>query len=626
MLKGSRRRGAEQSANHLLNFQYQELAPGASADAPSRHQAPSDPRQRVDPAVLKRAFILQSFQFVLKPEALTLESDGARRSLESYLHDHDALVPWEWIRAVVWKAPFDDFQCPICLEPPTAPRMTSCGHIFCFSCALRHLNQQKAAGVQRTCAVCHAFSVPSLLKPCVLQPLEPIRVGCTASFTLVAREASSVLVFQRDDKSKIDAALAGVAAELLIPPYGSASGDCGRYCVATDELEELLDVMDCSGIEEKLDGLRALPRPLTLDDSSEYAALTDALSRARTASAEGVSPGAKASAPATPLVAGRLGSIPSSPALPQPRVSSFTLARAAASGPLRVVDMFRATNGQQVYLHFLNNKMLKEDAAARGQPMPSKIQAKVLELTTVTQTEETRSAMRALAHVPLHASYTLALIDLSAVVLPETMAAFRTAIDRRLERLAAIAATEGSCHVSADELWERHKAERLAACREWGLQRTPGVSPELTPALPDLASLPSLELPPQSRLSDHGGSNHVSDQGPSDSSVESRQRATKREAAAGSWGQSQGLSSGSAVERLFTAQKASASPPAPCWGKKPFSPKTQLAGATSTPQRVVATVSSTHTDPLAANPFPDLPSSSQAVSEQKRKNRRGGGY
>ncbi|KAF8531265.1 hypothetical protein JB92DRAFT_191708 [Gautieria morchelliformis] len=30
--------------------------------------------------------------------------------------------------------------CPICLSPPTAPRMTRCGHVFCFPCILHYLN------------------------------------------------------------------------------------------------------------------------------------------------------------------------------------------------------------------------------------------------------------------------------------------------------------------------------------------------------------------------------------------------------------------------------------------------------------------------------------------------------
>lgn len=660
MSSRSKRRGGEQSANHLLNFHYQELAQASGGTPPFRHQAPRDPRQHVDPATLKRAFILQTFQFVLKPEALTLAPDGARRGLESYLHDHDALVPWDWIRAVVWKASYDDFQCPICLDPPTAPRMTSCGHIFCFSCTLRHLQLQKAANKQRTCPVCHAFSGPSLLKPCVLQPLAPIAVGSMAAFTLVARESTSVLVFQRDDKAKLDASLAGVSQDALIPPYGSPSAECGRYSLATEELEELIDVMDVSGIEEKLDALRGLPRPLSNDDSGELDALQEALSRAQSQGLEGATPAGRGTAsggggsspgpvPSTPSSSGRhavSASWGASPPSAQPtRVSSAALAKVAAAAPPKLVEFYCAANGQQVYLHALNTKMLQDDATARTLASPlGKLTAKVLELTTVTQTAETRSTMRALAHVPLHASYQLALVDLGGIVLPSTLATFKAALDRRLDRLASVAALEdgaGSGQLSAaDALWERHKSDRLSAYGEWGLQRTPGVSPELAP-MPDLATMPALELPPQSQSqrSENGGSNHVSDQGPSDSSVESRQRATKREASASSvWGHS--TAGSSVVEQLFTATRTSQPPAAPSWGKKPFTPKATSGPSTpvsspwasssggggslhTAPQRVVATSSSAFSDP---NVGPQLPPNTVVLlPAPKKKIRRGDG-
>ena len=35
--------------------------------------------------------------------------------------------------------------CPICLSPPTAPRMTKCGHVFCFPCILHYLTLQETA-------------------------------------------------------------------------------------------------------------------------------------------------------------------------------------------------------------------------------------------------------------------------------------------------------------------------------------------------------------------------------------------------------------------------------------------------------------------------------------------------
>ncbi|KAJ6611470.1 hypothetical protein B0H10DRAFT_2165795 [Mycena sp. CBHHK59/15] len=42
--------------------------------------------------------------------------------------------------------------CPICLSPPTAPRMTKCGHVFCFPCILHYLNTSENKWAR--CPIC----------------------------------------------------------------------------------------------------------------------------------------------------------------------------------------------------------------------------------------------------------------------------------------------------------------------------------------------------------------------------------------------------------------------------------------------------------------------------------------
>ncbi|CAH7673335.1 hypothetical protein PPACK8108_LOCUS8224, partial [Phakopsora pachyrhizi] len=45
--------------------------------------------------------------------------------------------------------------CPICLSPPTAPRMTRCGHIFCYPCLLHYIElSDEGKGQGRKCPVC----------------------------------------------------------------------------------------------------------------------------------------------------------------------------------------------------------------------------------------------------------------------------------------------------------------------------------------------------------------------------------------------------------------------------------------------------------------------------------------
>lgn len=45
--------------------------------------------------------------------------------------------------------------CPICLSPPTAPRMTKCGHVFCYPCILHYLTLHEAASGASTPNVYH---------------------------------------------------------------------------------------------------------------------------------------------------------------------------------------------------------------------------------------------------------------------------------------------------------------------------------------------------------------------------------------------------------------------------------------------------------------------------------------
>jgi hypothetical protein len=43
----------------------------------------------------------------------------------------DLMVPWDRIQFVQMPC-HEDHVCPICLGPPLAPRMTRCGHVFCW--------------------------------------------------------------------------------------------------------------------------------------------------------------------------------------------------------------------------------------------------------------------------------------------------------------------------------------------------------------------------------------------------------------------------------------------------------------------------------------------------------------
>ncbi|KAL6304792.1 hypothetical protein BKA93DRAFT_781536 [Sparassis latifolia] len=131
-----------QSLNHLLNF---TLPPRQS------HQAQSLPRRNRKTGTHqgvwnKERFVNAQYRFVMNPHG----------DYTVHFADPDIFFQWHDILQVIIPrtsamasaaGPGDQTvqeegvtTCPICLSPPTAPRMTKCGHVFCFPCILHYLN------------------------------------------------------------------------------------------------------------------------------------------------------------------------------------------------------------------------------------------------------------------------------------------------------------------------------------------------------------------------------------------------------------------------------------------------------------------------------------------------------
>lgn len=94
-----------------------------------------------------------SFQFVLKPSA---DPDNYLR----YLLNPDHALEWNDVLETQYTPPAiktaDKMVCPICLEPVEemiAPRVTKCGHIFCWPCLLQYLDYDRVNSWKK-CPLC----------------------------------------------------------------------------------------------------------------------------------------------------------------------------------------------------------------------------------------------------------------------------------------------------------------------------------------------------------------------------------------------------------------------------------------------------------------------------------------
>ncbi|KAJ1029133.1 hypothetical protein NDA18_002761 [Ustilago nuda] len=133
-----------QSMNHLLSF-----------TLPPRSRPPlAGPARRSRRGVAhtpfnKERYVNAQYRFLVKPTG----------DYTAYFADPDIYLNWADILQVVIptssalagvgssalildqprEPAHEGAACPICLSPPTAPRMTKCGHVFCYPCILHYL-------------------------------------------------------------------------------------------------------------------------------------------------------------------------------------------------------------------------------------------------------------------------------------------------------------------------------------------------------------------------------------------------------------------------------------------------------------------------------------------------------
>ncbi|KAJ3412411.1 RING finger protein 10 [Chytridiales sp. JEL 0842] len=133
-VRGKNKRGEMISLNHLMNFQF---PPRQSPTAPT----PLRKRKGQYQSFNKERFINANFRFVMK------ENGDYTRSM----YDPDVIVDWSDVLQVLIPTSTPP-TCPICLSPPLAPRITKCGHVYCYPCLL-HLFMLRG-GSRGECPVC----------------------------------------------------------------------------------------------------------------------------------------------------------------------------------------------------------------------------------------------------------------------------------------------------------------------------------------------------------------------------------------------------------------------------------------------------------------------------------------
>ncbi|XP_066293439.1 E3 ubiquitin-protein ligase RNF10-like [Branchiostoma lanceolatum] len=178
--KGSRK----MNLNHLLNFTY-ERRENASQYGGGQHTSWKSRNKwgRKGGAAHpfnKEQFLQSNCQFVVR--------DTGDYTVHSA--DPDTLVDWssiEQVRLFSNEVP----SCPICLYPPTAAKITRCGHIYCWPCILHYLALSDKTW--RKCPICYDAVHKKDLKSVVSMAAPQYAVGGEITMRLMKRERGSVV-------------------------------------------------------------------------------------------------------------------------------------------------------------------------------------------------------------------------------------------------------------------------------------------------------------------------------------------------------------------------------------------------------------------------------------------------
>ncbi|CAE6416528.1 unnamed protein product [Rhizoctonia solani] len=136
-----------ENLNHLLNFTLPPRSQPLLQNVPRRSRKPNNVYYNPE------KFLNAQYRFVMKPSG----------DYTVHFADPDIFFQWEDILQILvprssafasaGTAAEGVTTCPICLSPPTAPRMTKCGHVYCFPCILHYLQVGDNAKWSR-CPIC----------------------------------------------------------------------------------------------------------------------------------------------------------------------------------------------------------------------------------------------------------------------------------------------------------------------------------------------------------------------------------------------------------------------------------------------------------------------------------------
>ncbi|XP_006096601.1 LOW QUALITY PROTEIN: RING finger protein 10 [Myotis lucifugus] len=176
--------------NHLLNFTFEPRGQAGHFEG-SGHGSWGRRNKWGHKPFNKELFLQANCQFVVSED----------QDYTVHFADPDTLVNWDFVEQVricSHEVP----SCPICLYPPTAAKITRCGHIFCWACILHYLSLSEKTWSK--CPICYSSVHKKDLKSVVATESRQYVVGDTITMQLMKREKGVLVALPKSKWMNVD--------------------------------------------------------------------------------------------------------------------------------------------------------------------------------------------------------------------------------------------------------------------------------------------------------------------------------------------------------------------------------------------------------------------------------------